>query len=225
MSRPVEVVVSDLHLAAGRLRDAGQRLQDGLSGVDLETRELLGSGWQGGAATAFSTAWEQWHNGAGQVVRGVQTMADLLRVAGDQYAGTDEQGAGALASASFPESGAGGGQGAPAGSPGTGATAQPSTDTASGPSGSSDAAASSVGQVGQLGGQVASGLAQAGQTVGGMVQQAAQAAAGVAQQVGQAVEQVVEQAVQQAAGAEKPGEAAPAEPPADSQTPGREVPR
>jgi WXG100 family type VII secretion target len=236
MERPVEVVVSELHLAANRLREAGQRLQDGLSSVDLETRELLGSGWKGDAASAYSTAWDQWHHGAGQVVRGVQTMSDLLRVAGDQYDRTDEQAAGAVAS-SFPASGAGDGQGTPAGSPATGATAQPSTGAASGPSGSSDALSSSVGQVGQVGGQVASGLAQAGQKAGAMVTQAAQAAAGVAQQVGQTIEQAVEKAAETAKDAKGPEDhdgaapgdhsptGAPVEPPADSQTPGREVPQ
>lgn len=96
MSRSVEVVVAELTLAAARLQDAGQRLQDGLSGVDLETRELLGSGWQGDAASAFGTVWEQWHGGAGRVVRGLQTMSELLTAAGNEYAKTDEQAAGAI---------------------------------------------------------------------------------------------------------------------------------
>ena len=69
MGQSVEVVTSELHLAAERLSGAGQRLQDGLSAVDLETSNLLGSGWQGAAATAFEKYWDQWHNGAGQVVR------------------------------------------------------------------------------------------------------------------------------------------------------------
>lgn len=91
MGHSVEVVVSELHAAADRLRGAGQRLQDGLSSVDLETRQLLGSGWKGDAAGAYGTAWDQWHSGAGQVVRGLQTMADLLTVAAKEYAKTDEQ--------------------------------------------------------------------------------------------------------------------------------------
>jgi WXG100 family type VII secretion target len=223
MERPVEVVVSDLHLAAGRLRDAGQRLQDGLSGVDLETRELLGSGWKGGAASAFSGAWDQWHNAAGQVIRGVQTMSELLRVAADQYARADEQGADAIGSAS-PERSAGSAPAAAGGeAPAVGAagpTGSGSSTGSAGSAGSTSGAASSgasdaVSQVGQLGGQVSSGLAQAAQT-----------AAGMAQQVGQAVEQIVEQVVQQAAEAEKRGEAAPVEPPpSDAQGPAREVPR
>ena len=52
MSGSVEVVTSELHVAAGRLRASAQRLQDGLSSVDLETSNLLSSGWKGEAATA-----------------------------------------------------------------------------------------------------------------------------------------------------------------------------
>lgn len=52
MGQSVEVVTSELHLAAERLSGAGQRLQDGLSAVDLESGNLLGSGWQGEAAAA-----------------------------------------------------------------------------------------------------------------------------------------------------------------------------
>ncbi|MBI3224603.1 MAG: WXG100 family type VII secretion target [Mycolicibacterium cosmeticum] len=196
MERPVEVVVSELHGAADRLREAGQRLQDGLSSVDLETRELLGSGWKGDAASAFTPVWDQWHNGAGQVVRGVQTMSDLLRVAGDQYGSTDEQAAGAVAAA-FPESGAGGGSGgsgAPTGSPAPSASAvQPSAFSS--PLSSPASASESVGQV-------ASGLSQAGQTAGGMVQQA--------------VEQAVEKAVEESKATEEGR---------DSEKPGHEVPR
>jgi WXG100 family type VII secretion target len=229
MERPVEVVVSDLHLASSRLRDAAQRLQDGLSSVDLETRELLGSGWKGGAASAFSGAWDQWHNGAGQVIRGVQTMSELLRVAADQYARADEQGADAIASAS-PEQSTGSAPAAAGGeAPATGDTMPTGAGPSGGPVGSrgpaaaagsasgvvASAASDAVSQVGQVGGQVSSGLAQA-----------AQAAAGMAQQVGQAVEQIVEQAVQQSAEAEKRGEQAPVEPPpSDAQPPTGEVPR
>ncbi|WP_166907505.1 WXG100 family type VII secretion target [Mycobacterium sp. DL440] len=111
MSRSVEVVVSELTLGASRLQDAAQRLQDGLSGVDLETRELLGSGWKSDAASAFGNVWEQWHGGAGQVVRGLQMMSQLLMVAGGEYAKTDEQAAGDIGSSGQAIDAAGGGGG------------------------------------------------------------------------------------------------------------------
>lgn len=96
MTGSVDVVVAELHAAAARLRGAGQRLQDGLSSMDLETRQLLESNWQGDAAQAYKPAWDQWHTGAGQVIRGLQTMADLLTLAGNEYAKTDEQSGAAL---------------------------------------------------------------------------------------------------------------------------------
>jgi WXG100 family type VII secretion target len=96
MSGSVEVVVAELHAAAARLRDTGQRLQDGLSSMDLETRQLLEASWQGEAASAYRPAWEHWHSGAGQVIRGLQTMADLLALAGNEYAKTDQQSGEAL---------------------------------------------------------------------------------------------------------------------------------
>lgn len=95
MGQPLEVVASDVHSAAARLQEAGQRLQDGLSGVDLETRELLGSGWRGEAASAFSSVWEQWHSGAGQIqplAQAGQVAAGLAQVAA-QVAQVAEQAA------------------------------------------------------------------------------------------------------------------------------------
>lgn len=190
LALPVEVVVSELHAAASRLRDAGQRLQDGLSSVDLETRELLGDGWKGDAASAFGKEWEKWHGGAGQVVRGLQTMSDLLTVAGKEYAKTDEHAADALGSTMQGPGGSGGA------APGSGAVDQSSNSTAQGaahdqmaqqaPNLAEQMNLAPLSQMGQVAGQVASGLAQAGQVATGMAQQAAQVASGLAQQVGRA---------------------------------------
>ncbi|MFB1294291.1 WXG100 family type VII secretion target [Mycobacterium sp. pW049] len=131
MEGSVEVVVSELHAAAERLRDAGQRLQDGLSSVDLETRQLLGSGWKGGAASAYAPAWDQWHTGAGQVVRGLQTMADLLNIAGKEYAKTDQQSGDAL-NATMQTGGRGAPAGGGGGSPAAGGAAAPTSEPLAG---------------------------------------------------------------------------------------------
>ncbi len=160
MGRSVEVVVSELQAAAERLRDAGQRLQDGLSGVDLETRQLLGSGWKGDAASAYGPAWDQWHTGAGQVVRGLQTMADLLNLAGKEYAKTDEQSGDAMNATMHgggsPGGGGGGGGSAP-GAAGAGLPA-PVADLAQQMnldqlSSAGQSAASTPGQLGGIGAQ------------------------------------------------------------------------
>lgn len=191
MGQPLEVVASDLHLAAARLQEAGQRLQDGLSGVDLETRELLGSGWRGGAASAFSSAWEQWHSGAGKVVRALQSMSELLTVAAKEYSKIDEQAAGAVGSP-FPDPGGSGGT-ATGSSPSGQAAAQASSgqgggsgaNTQSGAGGFDGAAqrsASLADQMMPLGLQIIQPLAQAaGQVAAGLAQSAAQVAAQAAQ--------------------------------------------
>jgi WXG100 family type VII secretion target len=177
MGHSVEVVVSELHSAAARLADAGQRLQDGLSAVDLETGQLLGSGWKGEAASAFGKEWERWHDGAGQVVRGLQTMSELLTVAGKEYAKTDEQAAAAVSSSL---QGADGSGGAP--------TASNAGDQGAGPS--------SMGQGGASGQGAAVGTDDLAQQMGQsmMAPQTGQAVGGLAQQAGQAVAAVVQAA-------------------------------
>lgn len=200
MGQSVEVVVSELDSAATRLADTGQRLQDGLSGVDLEVGQLLGSGWKGGAATAFGTEWDKWHSGAGQVVRGLQTMSQWLTVAAKEYAKTDEQAAGALG-ASMQGSGGSGTPAAGGGSGGGGAAwqsagAQPGVGELAAqmnltePASTAQPAVAAMSPLGQA-------LPAVGQAVQGTAGQSVQAAAGVAQQAGGLAQQVA-QLVQQA---------------------------
>lgn len=246
MGESVEVVTSELHLAADRLRGAGQRLQDGLSAVDLETSNLLASGWKGEAATAFDTYWEQWHNGAGQVVRALQTMSEALDTAATNYQAADEQAGGALGSTmqTGGGSGTGGGGGAPTGAGAAGA------DVAGGSTGSPSGLAEQMnlgetmapmsqaaGIPAQVAGQVAGGLMQAGTMAAGAAQQAVQAATQLAQEAqaaaaeSEAVEAGSEMPESEAAtGAKAPAGPAPVEaPPAGvdtsrpEETPGRSL--
>ncbi len=205
MERSVEVVVSELQAASERLRDAGQRLQDGLSSVDLETRQLLGSGWKGDAASAYGPAWDKWHDGAGQVVRGLQTMADLLSLAGKEYAKTDQQSGDALnatmhGGVGAPAGGGGGGGGALSAAPaasvaGGGVAAAPSPEPLTGLAKAMD--------LDQLG-SVAESAQSAPQQLGGFLQQGAQMAGGFVEQISSLVE-----------GATQGGEAPAPEPPHD----------
>lgn len=200
MGQSVEVVVSELNSAAARLAEAGQRLQDGLSGVDLEVGQFLGSGWTGGAASAFGTEWDKWHSGAGQVVRGLQTMSQWLTVAGKEYAKTDEQAAGALGSSMQPS----GGSGAPAGrGDSTGGTdsAWQSTGGHSGvaelaqqmnlaePTGAASPSMAAMSPLGQA-------LPTVAQAVQGAAGQSTQAAGGLAQQAAALAQQIVQLAQQ-----------------------------
>lgn len=208
MGQSLEVVTSELHSAAARLADAGQRLQDGLSSVDLEVGQLLGSGWKGGAATAYKTEWDKWHGGAGQVIRGLQMMSELLTSAASEYDRTDQQG-GETVNSSFQP---GGGSGSGAAGSNSRTTGQAGVDAASG-SGAPDMAESTslMQPAAEAGGQVAQALAQAtGQMAGGM----AQAAAAVAQ-AATGIAQGVVGLAQQAGQVQSPGEGTPDEKAAD----------
>lgn len=227
MSGSVEVVTSELHVAADRLRASAQRLQDGLSSVDLETSNLLSSGWKGEAATAFEKYWDQWHNGAGQVVRALQTMSDALDEAGRVYAAQDEEAGRALGSSmqggGGTGSGGGGGSaaggGAPAGAASsTGGSAAPAGGSAA-PAGGAGSLADSMnlGQVvqplsqlgaipAQMAGQLTAGMVQAGQIAAGAAQQAVQAGIEMAQQAEAAA---AAEAAKEEAEEEKPAAQAP----------------
>lgn len=232
MGQSVEVVTSELRLAADRLSGAGQRLQDGLSSVDLETSNLLGSGWKGEAATAFQKYWDQWHNGAGQVVRALQTMSEALNAAAQNYQATDEQAGGALDSTMQGPGGGGtgGGGGAPApggaGAPaGSGSAAPGGTGSGTGgPQQAPDLAqqmnlgqavqplSQAAGIPAQLAGQIAGGLMQTGQLAAGAAQQAVQMATQLAQEAEAAAE---EAEAGDAAGGEPSAGPAPVEAPRD----------
>jgi WXG100 family type VII secretion target len=192
VGQSVEVVVSELHSASARLESAAQRLKDGLASVDDETSQLLGSGWKGGAASAYGPAWEGWHKGADQVVQALQRMSELLTIAGKEYAKTDEAGADALGSTVQSSGGStgSGGSGAPGGqgAPDLGLGGGGSTGGGSAGGQSAGAGQQAMSSVSQLG-QAAAGMAQqSAQAVTGLAQQAAQLAMGLAQQAGQAHE-------------------------------------
>jgi len=193
VGQSVELVESELHSASARLESAAQRLKDGLASVNDETTQLLGSGWKGGAASAYGPAWDGWHKGAEQVVQALQRMSELLSIAGKEYAKTDQEGADALgstvqSSGGSTGSGDGGGSGAPSPQslPDLGLGGPSGADGASAGGQSGDIGQQAMSSVSQLG-QAAAGMAQqSGQALAGLAQQAAQLAMGLAQQAGQA---------------------------------------
>ena len=95
----LSVSVVELCSAAADLRGVVERMRSGLAGVDDELSELLGSGWVGAAGSSFGGVWQEWHEGASQVVSGLTMMAGLLETAARQYAGTDASEASAVGSA------------------------------------------------------------------------------------------------------------------------------
>jgi WXG100 family type VII secretion target len=190
VGQSLEVVVSELHSASARLEGAAQRLKDGLASVNDETTQLLGSGWKGGAASAYGPAWDQWHTGADQVVQGLQRMSELLAIAGKEYAKTDQSGADALGGTvqSSGGSSGSGGSGAP--------SRQSPPDLGLGGGSPSGTGGSAGGKSGDIGQQAMSSVSQLGQAAAGMAQQSAQAVAGMAQQAVQLATGLAQQAGQ-----------------------------
>lgn len=74
-----------------------ERLLAELKSLDSMVSEML-SGWQGSSGSAYTSAWELWHRGVGEVQVGLSMMARLLGHAGTQYAHQDETSAGTLGS-------------------------------------------------------------------------------------------------------------------------------
>jgi uncharacterized protein YukE len=191
----------------------------------------LGSGWKGGAASAYAPAWEKWNDGAKQVVEGLQRMSELLTIAGKEYAKTDESASGALGTT---VQGAGG---APAGSGGGGTSGVGAGAAASG-AGETGGPGARVAHQTESGGaepQSSASSAPVGQAAMQPLTQAGKAAAGTSQQIGQAVAGFVQQAAQLATSVVQQAEAAaslgdqsagpaPVEsPPADRDEPTRSV--
>ena len=84
---------------AGDLRAVVENTQSGLSSLDSQLSVLLGSGWTGQAGSAFGDVWQRWHEGASELIRGLDTMAGLLEDAAHGYHHSDTDGAAAMNSA------------------------------------------------------------------------------------------------------------------------------
>lgn len=95
----LEVSESVVVGVAKALRSAVDETRSGLAGVDGELARLLGSGWTGQAGSAFGEVWTRWHDGAENVVKGLESMASALEQAVQGYVDTDAEGRAAVESA------------------------------------------------------------------------------------------------------------------------------
>jgi WXG100 family type VII secretion target len=93
-----ELQVTGTHVVAVAedLRAVAEQTRSGLSNIDGQVADLLGSGWTGQAGSAFSGVWQRWHAGAEELVRGLDTMAGLLEEATQSYQGADAAGGAAI---------------------------------------------------------------------------------------------------------------------------------
>ena len=60
-----------------------------VSAVQRDVEDLLGSGWTGSSANAFARGWQDWTLGARSTLRALEVMAELLGVAGRDFADGD----------------------------------------------------------------------------------------------------------------------------------------
>lgn len=93
-----ELQVTPEHVAsvAGELRAVVEETRSGLSTLDGQLSRLLGSGWTGQAGSAFGGVWQRWHEGADELVKGLDAMAGLLEQAAEGYTGADAAGGAAI---------------------------------------------------------------------------------------------------------------------------------
>ncbi|BBZ49615.1 WXG100 family type VII secretion target [Mycobacterium heidelbergense] len=64
----------------GRAED----LRNQLAALDNQVGAMLG-GWRGASGSAYASAWELWHRGAGEVEVGLSLLARLVAEAGGLY--------------------------------------------------------------------------------------------------------------------------------------------
>ena len=72
------VTPAELESVSAELHTLAEGMRSGLSSLDGQVSDLLGSGWSGSAASAYHGVWTEWHEGAGQVVQGLTAMSSLL---------------------------------------------------------------------------------------------------------------------------------------------------
>jgi WXG100 family type VII secretion target len=92
----LQVTEAQVVSVAGDLRTAVEETRSGPSSLDGQPSGLLGSGWTGQAGSAFGDVWQRWHEGASDLVRGLDTMAGLLEDAAQSYQQTDAAGGAAI---------------------------------------------------------------------------------------------------------------------------------
>ncbi|BBY07519.1 WXG100 family type VII secretion target [Mycobacterium noviomagense] len=80
---------------AQALGGAAEALRSRLAELDGQVGEMLG-GWQGTSGRAYSSAWDLWHRGAGEVMLGLSILAEAVGKAGTAYQHNESASAHAL---------------------------------------------------------------------------------------------------------------------------------
>ncbi|BBZ45977.1 WXG100 family type VII secretion target [Mycobacterium parmense] len=73
-----------LRWSAAALSNGAEELRNRLTDLDDRVGALLG-GWRGASGSAYGSAWELWHRGAGEVEAGLAILGRLVAEAGGAY--------------------------------------------------------------------------------------------------------------------------------------------
>ena len=96
-----QVTEAALQAVAQEVRAVVEETRAGLTTLDGQLNGLLGSGWTGHAGSAFGDVRQRLHDGAENMLRGLDTMTGLLEEAAQSYHSTDAGGAAAVDSAAM----------------------------------------------------------------------------------------------------------------------------
>lgn len=80
----LHVTTSELTAVSAELESLAQGIQPGLATLHSDVSDLMGSGWSGSAASAYSGVWQEWHQGASEVTEGLRRMSGLLQQAAER---------------------------------------------------------------------------------------------------------------------------------------------
>ena len=88
--------LTEMQAAHAVVDEIAARLSAGLTEAGGQVSELLSTGWKGAAARSFADGWEEWAEGAGELVRALATTGRLLDTAEATYRARDEATAAAM---------------------------------------------------------------------------------------------------------------------------------
>jgi WXG100 family type VII secretion target len=92
----IRVTPETLMAVSSEFSNAANELRSEFAAVNRDVDELLGYAWKGGAATEFSSVWQEWNAGSNKVQTGLTDMVELLKSAAAGYRKIDQSGAAAV---------------------------------------------------------------------------------------------------------------------------------
>lgn len=88
--RGFAVDASELQRCDAQLSAAAAQARHALARTRSHGEAVFATGWQGTAASAFRLGWEQWLDGAADLVSALEEMSAALGASGAEYARTDD---------------------------------------------------------------------------------------------------------------------------------------